>query len=251
MSQSTSAYRCLHTQGSQSPPQKASLQFSSVQSLSRVLHFANPWITARQASLSITNSRSSHKLMSIKSVMPSSHLTLCHPLLLLPPIPQSIRVFSNESTLRMRWPKYWSWEAVSPWSLSFLWLISSALALAHTSHGTMYPRYTQSSLISSLRLLPKMRLWKSFSPNFLSHTHAGLLFVFCICVCVMRCCCTRYREAVWELPPPHSVCCPCLSAHSFFLHPNYNLGLRFLQPDANYSFRYTFSIIGWPRKLLW
>ena len=61
-----------------------------------------------QASLSITNSRSSHKLMSIKSVMPSSHLILCRPLLLLPPIPPSIRVFSNESTLHMRWPEYWS-----------------------------------------------------------------------------------------------------------------------------------------------
>ena len=67
-----------------------------------------PWIVARQASPSITNSRSLFNLMSIKSVMPSSHLILCHPLLLLPPIPPSIRVFSNESTLRMRWPEYWS-----------------------------------------------------------------------------------------------------------------------------------------------
>ena len=87
-----------------------SLQFSSVQSLSRVLLFATPWIAARQASLSITNSRSSPKLMSIESVMPSNHLILCHPLLLLPPIPPSIRVFSNESTLRMRWLKYWSFS---------------------------------------------------------------------------------------------------------------------------------------------
>ena len=69
---------------------------------------ATTWIAARQASLSITNSRSSLKLMTIKSVMPSSHLILCHPLLLLPPIPPSIRVFSNESTLPIRWPKYWS-----------------------------------------------------------------------------------------------------------------------------------------------
>ena len=81
---------------------------SSVQSLSRVQLFATPWITARQASLSITNSQSSLKLMSIKSVMPSNHLILCRPLFLLPPIPPSIRVFSNESTLRLRWPKYWS-----------------------------------------------------------------------------------------------------------------------------------------------
>ena len=84
--------------------------FSSVQSLSHVLLFATPWIAACQASLSITNSWSSPKLICIKLVMPSSHLTLCRPLLLLPPIPPSIRVFSNESTLRMRWPKYWSFR---------------------------------------------------------------------------------------------------------------------------------------------
>ena len=85
-------------------------QFSSVQSLSRVQLFATPWIAAHQASLSITNSRSSPTLTSIESVMPSSHLILCRPLLLLPPIPPSIRVFSHESTLRMRWPKYWSFS---------------------------------------------------------------------------------------------------------------------------------------------
>ena len=87
-----------------------SAQFSSVQLLSRVLLFVTPWIAAHQASLSITNSWSSPKLMSIESVMPSSHLILCHPLFLLPPIPPSIRVFSNESTLCMRWPKYWSFS---------------------------------------------------------------------------------------------------------------------------------------------
>ena len=81
---------------------------SSVQLLSYVWLFATPWIAARQASLSITNSRDLPKLLSIESVMPSSHLILCHPLLLLPPISPSIRVFSNESTVRMRWPKYWS-----------------------------------------------------------------------------------------------------------------------------------------------
>ena len=79
--------------------------FSSVQPLSHVLLFVTPWTAARQASLSVTNSRSSFRLTSIESVMSSSHLILCRPLLLLPP---SIRVFSNESTLRMRWPKYWS-----------------------------------------------------------------------------------------------------------------------------------------------
>ena len=77
---------------------------TSVQSLSHVQLFATPRIAARQASLSITNSRSSLKLMCIKSVMPSSHLILCRPLLLLPPIPPSIRVFSNDSALCMRWP---------------------------------------------------------------------------------------------------------------------------------------------------
>ena len=85
-------------------------QFSSVQSLSRVRLFATPWTAARQASLSITNSRSSLRLTSIESVMPSSHLILCRPLLLLPPIPPSIGVFSNESALHMRWPKYWSFS---------------------------------------------------------------------------------------------------------------------------------------------
>ena len=90
-------------------------QFSSVQSVSCVQLFATSWIAAHQASLSITNSRSSLKLTSIKSVMPCNHLILCHPLLLLPPIPPSIRVFSNESTLRMRCPKYWSFSfSISP-----------------------------------------------------------------------------------------------------------------------------------------
>ena len=83
---------------------------SSVQLLSHVQLFATPWIAARQASLSITNSQSSLRLTSIESVMPSSPLILCHPLLLLPPIPPSIRVFSNESALRMRWPNYWSFS---------------------------------------------------------------------------------------------------------------------------------------------
>ena len=84
--------------------------FSSVQLLSHVRLLATPWIAARQASLSITNSRSSLRLTSIESVMPSSHLVLGRPLLLLPPIPPSIRVFSNESTLRMKWLKYWSFS---------------------------------------------------------------------------------------------------------------------------------------------
>ena len=110
-------YSCCHHRSP--PPQKKRLkeifgasliQFSSVQWLRSVWLFATPWIAACQASLSITNSRSSLKLMSIELVLPSSHLILCHPLVLLPPIPPSIRVFSNESTLRMRWPNYWSFS---------------------------------------------------------------------------------------------------------------------------------------------
>ena len=82
----------------------------SVSQFSRVWLFETPWIAAHQASLSITNSQSLLKPMSIELVMPSNHLILCHPLLLLPPIPPSIKVFSNESTLCMRWPKYWSFS---------------------------------------------------------------------------------------------------------------------------------------------
>ena len=103
--------------------------FSSVQSLIRVRLFATAWIAARQASLSITNSQSLLKLMPIESVMPSSHLILCRPLLLLSPIHPSIRVFSNELTLCMRWPKYWSLSFIISPSVntqdSALWLYNS------------------------------------------------------------------------------------------------------------------------------
>ena len=92
-------------------------QSSSVQSLNCVRLFATPWIAARQASLSITNSRSSLRLTSIESVMPSSHLILCRPLLLLPPIPPRIRVFSSESIICIRWQKYWSFSfSISPFN---------------------------------------------------------------------------------------------------------------------------------------
>ena len=95
------------------------IQFSSVVQLSptpfKPQESELPWTTALQACLSINNSRSLLKLTPIESVMPSSHLILCRPLLLLPPIPPSVRVFSNESTLRMRWPKYWSFSfSISP-----------------------------------------------------------------------------------------------------------------------------------------
>ena len=93
----------------------ASVLFSSVQSLSHFQLFVIPWITVCQASQFISNSQSLLKLMSIESVIPFSHLICCHPLLLLPPIPLRIRVFSNESTLRIRWPKYWSFSfSISP-----------------------------------------------------------------------------------------------------------------------------------------
>ena len=103
------------------------IQFISVQSLSHVQLFANPWTAARQSSLSITNSRSLLKLMSIESVMSSSHLICCHPHLLPPSIFPSIRVFSNESVLCIRWPKYWSFS-ISP-SNEYLGLISFRMDL--------------------------------------------------------------------------------------------------------------------------
>ena len=97
------------------PPQGLFMTFSSVQLLSHVRLFGTPWTAAHQASLSITNSQRSPKPMSIESVMPSNHLILCRPLLLLPSIFPSIRVFSNESALRIRWPKYWSFSfSISP-----------------------------------------------------------------------------------------------------------------------------------------
>ena len=118
---------CISNSRSQAPLMGLKINFSvflmkeenkasSVQfSRSVVSNSATPWITAHQASLFITNSRSSPKLICLKLVMPSSHLIFCHPLLLLPPIPPSISVISNESTLHMRWPKYWSFSlSISP-----------------------------------------------------------------------------------------------------------------------------------------
>ena len=118
------SYLCWSLLDPQSLVGYLALSISSVQSLSRVRLFATPWTAARQASLSITNSRSSLKLTSIESVMPSSHLILCRPLLLLLPTPPSIRVFSNESTLRMRWPKYCSFSLSIIPSKEILGLIS-------------------------------------------------------------------------------------------------------------------------------
>ena len=109
---SSSAHSWQTTRLRMSP---AKTSFSSAQSLSPVRLFATPWIAARQASLSAINSRSLPKLKSIESVMPSSHLILCRLLLLMPPTPPSSKVFSNESTLRMRWPEYWSFRIFAPW----------------------------------------------------------------------------------------------------------------------------------------
>ena len=128
-------------------------QFNSVQLLSRVWLFVTPWIAERQASLSITNSRSLPKLMSIESVVPSSHLNLCRPLLLLPPIPPSIRVFSNESTLCMRWTKYWSFsfnispsnEQPGPISFRMDWL--DLLAVQGTLKSLLSPHSSKASIL--------------------------------------------------------------------------------------------------------
>ena len=119
------------------------LTLSSVRSLSRVRLFATPRITARQASLSITNSRSPLRFMSIESVMPSRDLILYRPLLLLPPIPHTIKVFSNESTLRMRWPKYYSYTIKN--SIPGLPWWSSGLDFAFQSRGCKFNPWSGSS----------------------------------------------------------------------------------------------------------
>ena len=129
-----------------------------VQSLSHVRLFATPWITAHQASQPITNSQSSAKLMSIESVMPSSHLIFCRPLLLLLPIPPSIRVFSNESILRMRWPKYWSFNfsiipsKEHPGLISFRMDWLDLLAVQGTLKNLLQPQFKSinSSVLSFL-----------------------------------------------------------------------------------------------------
>ena len=132
------------------------LQFSSVQSLSRVRLFATPWIAACQASLSITNSRSSLRLTSVESVMPSSHLILGRPLLLLPPIPPSIRVFSNESALCMRWPKYWSLSFIIipskeiPGLISFRMDWLDLLAVQGTLKSLLQHHSSKASILSQI-----------------------------------------------------------------------------------------------------
>ena len=144
--------------------------FSSVQSLSHVWLFATLWTAAHQASLSITNSKRWLKLMFIESMMPSNHLILCHPLLLLPSIFPSIRVFSNESVLHIRWPKYWSFSCrISPSndysgliSLRIDWL--DLLAVQGTLKSFL-PHYSSKHQFFSIQL--------SLQSNF--HIHTWLL----------------------------------------------------------------------------
>ena len=150
------------------------LWFSSVQSLGRVWLFATPWTTACQASLSITNSWSLLKLMSIESVMPSSHLILCRPLLLLPSIFPSIRVFSNESALHIRWPKYWSFSfSISPsneYSGQISFRIDGLISLQSKGLSRVFSNTTVQSINSlALRFLHSPTLtsihdhWKNHS----------------------------------------------------------------------------------------
>ena len=148
--------------------------FTSVQSLSRVRLFVTPRIAACQASPSITNSRSSLRLTSIESVMPSSYLILCCPLFLLPPIPPSIRGFSNESTLRMRWPKYWSFSfsiipsKENPGLISFRMDWLALLAVQGTLESSPTPQFKSiNSLVLSFLQSPTLTSihdqWKNHS----------------------------------------------------------------------------------------
>ena len=148
------------------------MSFSSVQSLSWVWLFATPWTTACQAFLSSNISHSLFKLMSIESVMPSNHLTLCHPLLLLPSIFPSIRVFSNDSALHIRWPKYWSFSfSISP-SNEHLGLIFrmdwlDLLAVKGTSKSLLQHHSSKASILQCSAFFtvqlshPYMTTWKT------------------------------------------------------------------------------------------
>ena len=146
-------------------------KFSSVQLLSHVRLFATPWTVAHQASLSMVNSQSLLKLMSIESVMPSNHLILCHPLLLLPSVFPSIRVFSNESTLHTRWPKYWHFSFSISSSSEYLRLISfrmhclDLLAVQGTLKSTTIQKYKLSNIQPYLWSDSHIhiKLWENYS----------------------------------------------------------------------------------------
>ena len=149
-------------------------QIRSDQSLSPVWLFATPWIAARQALLSITNSWSSPKLMCSELVMPSSHRILCHPLLLLPPIPPSIRVFSNESTLCMRWPKYWSFSLSISLSNEHPGLVGSPGSPRDSQESSPTPQF-KSINSSSLSFLHKGHIAANTLSKLANLTHFHLL----------------------------------------------------------------------------
>ena len=167
-------------------------QFSSVQLLSRVQLFATPWIAAHQASLSIINSQGSLILASIESVMPSSHLILGHPLLLLPQIPPSIRVFSNESTLHMRWPKYWSFSfsiisskeipRLSSFRMDWLYL----LAVQGTHKSLLQYHSSKASILrpSAFFTVQLSRTYYIYPLLFIFHKHLNASFVSSIVLAV-------------------------------------------------------------------
>ena len=151
-----------------------------------------PWITAHQASLSITNSQRPPKPMSIKLVMPSNHLILCHPLLLLPPILPSIRVFSNESTLRLRWPKYWSFSFnISPSnehpgliSLRMDWL--DLLAVQETLKSLLQHRSLKASILQCSAFFI-VQLSYPYTTTGETMALTRWIFVGKICLCFLIC----------------------------------------------------------------
>ena len=157
--------------------------FSSVQSLSCVQLFVIPWIAARQASLSITNSRSLLKLMPIESVMPTSHLILCHPLLL-PQISPSIRVFSNESTLCMRWPKYGSFSfSISPSNehpglISFRMDWLDLLVVQGTLKSLLQHHSSKYSVIKKNEIMSFAAMWKDLGIIILSEVKDKYMILF-------------------------------------------------------------------------
>ena len=140
--------------------QLTAFQFSSVQSFSCVQLFVTPWTAVHQASLSINNSWSLLKLMSIKSVMPSNHLILCRPLLIQPSIFPSIRVFSSESVLRIRWPKYWSFS----FSIRTGWISLQSKGLSRVfSNTTVHKHQFFSTQLNSPTLTSIHDYWKNHS----------------------------------------------------------------------------------------
>ena len=144
-------------------------QLSSLQSLSRVQFFVTPWTTARQASLSITNSRSLLKLMSTELVMPSNHLTLCCPFLLLPSVFPSTKVFSNESVLHIRWPKYWP-ASVLPMNVQdkfpYNWVVWSPCSPRDSQESSPAPQFKSiSSLVFGFLYSPTLTSIQDYWKN--------------------------------------------------------------------------------------